>query len=92
MRLDKFLKVMMLIKRRTVANEMADEGFCKVNGRVAKPSVKLKTGDVLELDMWNCYKKLEILQLPERGSVSKQDVEKFIKVLEYRAKEEEELW
>lgn len=91
MRLDKFLKVMMLIKRRAVANEMADEGFCKLNGRVAKPSARLKSGDVLELDMWNCYKKIEIVELPEKGSVSKQDAEKYIKVLDYRAKSEDEL-
>ncbi|MGE4267765.1 MAG: RNA-binding S4 domain-containing protein [Deferribacterales bacterium] len=89
MRLDKFLKVLMLIKRRTVANEMADEGFVKLNGRIAKPSAKLKVGDVLELDTWNMYKKLQILSLPERGSVSKQEVDKFIITLEYRAKEPE---
>lgn len=91
MRLDKFLKVMMLIKRRAVANEMADEGFCRLNGRVAKPSAKLKDGDVLELDMWNCYKKIEIIQLPEKGSIAKGDTEKYIRVLDYRAKEEDEL-
>ena len=90
MRLDKFLKVMMLTKRRAVANEMADEGFVKLNGRTAKPSAQLKTGDVLELDMWNCYKKIEIVALPERGSVHKQDTEKYIKVLEYKAKESDD--
>ncbi len=88
MRVDKFLKVMMLIKRRTVANEMADEGFVKLNGRTAKPSAQLKTGDILEIDTWNMYKKLEILALPEKGSVSKQDVEKYVKTIEYRAKED----
>ncbi len=87
MRLDKFLKVMMLTKRRAVANEMADEGFVKLNGRVAKPSAKLKAGDILELDMWNCYKKVEITDLPEKANVPKQDTEKYIKVLEYKAKE-----
>jgi ribosomal 50S subunit-recycling heat shock protein len=88
MRLDKFLKVMMLIKRRTVANEMADEGFVKLNGRTAKPSAQLKAGDILEIDTWNMFKKIEILALPEKGSVPKQDVDKFIKTLEYRAKED----
>lgn len=87
MRIDKLLKVLMLIKRRTVANEMADEGFVMLNGRPAKPSTKVKAGDVLELDMWNYYKKLEILMVPERGSVPKKDVDKFIKVIEYRTKE-----
>ena len=47
MRLDKFLKTAQLIKRRTVANEAADEGFIKVNGRDAKPSYQLKNGDIM---------------------------------------------
>ncbi|WP_277656497.1 RNA-binding S4 domain-containing protein [Seleniivibrio woodruffii] len=88
MRLDKFLKVMTLIKRRTVANEMADEGFVKLNGRVAKPSAQLKIGDILEIDSWNMYKRIEICALPEKGSVAKQDVDKYIKLLEYKAKED----
>jgi len=88
MRIDKLLKVLMLIKRRTVANEMADEGFVLLNGRKAKPSTKVKVGDVLELDMWNYYKKLEIVILPERGSVPKKDVDKYINILEYRTKEQ----
>lgn len=87
MRIDKLLKVLMLIKRRTVANEMADEGFVLLNGRKAKPSAKVNTGDIIELDMWNYYKKLEIVILPERGSVPKKDVDKYIKVLEYKTKE-----
>ncbi len=87
MRIDKLLKVLMLIKRRTVANEMADEGFVMINGRKSKPSTKVKAGDVLELDMWNYYKKIEVLILPERGSVPKKDIDKYVKVLEYRTKE-----
>jgi ribosomal 50S subunit-recycling heat shock protein len=87
MRIDKLLKVLMLIKRRTVANEMADEGFVMVNGRKSKPSTKIKVGDVLELDMWNYYKKIEILKLPERGSVAKKDVELYYKVLAYETKD-----
>jgi len=88
MRVDKFLKVMMLIKRRTVANEMADEGFVKLNGRIAKPSAKLKADDILEIDTWNMYKKLKIIALPEKGSVPKQDVDKYVQVIEYKAKED----
>ena len=87
MRIDKLLKVLMLIKRRTVANEMADEGFVLLNGRRSKPGSKVKVGDIIELDMWNYYKKIEILILPERGSVPKKDVDKYLKILEYRTKE-----
>ncbi|XOB66225.1 S4 domain-containing protein [Deferribacteres bacterium DY0037] len=77
----------MLIKRRTVANEMADEGFVLLNGRSAKPSTKVKAGDLIELDMWNYYKKLEIVEIPLKGSVPKKDVDKYVNVLEYRTKE-----
>jgi ribosomal 50S subunit-recycling heat shock protein len=87
MRIDKLLKVLMLIKRRTVANEMAEEGFVLLNGRKSKPGSKVKAGDIIELDMWNYYKKIEILILPERGSVPKKDVDKYVKVLEYRTKD-----
>ena len=48
MRLDKFLKVSRLIKRRTVANEACDAGRVTVNGQVAKASVKVKPGDIIE--------------------------------------------
>lgn len=49
MRLDKFLKVSRLIKRRTVANEACDAGRVLVNGSVAKASVKVKVGDIIEI-------------------------------------------
>ena len=49
MRLDKFLKVSRLIKRRTVANEACDAGRVLVNGKTAKASVKVKQGDVIEI-------------------------------------------
>ena len=49
MRLDKFLKVSRLIKRRTVANEACDAGRVAINGSVAKASVKVKPGDIIEI-------------------------------------------
>ena len=49
MRLDKFLKVSRLIKRRTVANEACDAGRVSVNGKPAKASVQVKPGDVIEI-------------------------------------------
>ena len=48
-RLDKFLKISRIIKRRTVANEAADAGRITVNGKIAKPSAEVKVGDVLEI-------------------------------------------
>ncbi len=87
MRLDKFLKISQLIKRRTVANEAADEGFIKVNGKDAKPALQLKSGDIIEIDMWNYYKKIEVLVVPEKNNIPKKDIDKYIKVLEYKPKE-----
>ena len=49
MRLDKFLKVSRLIKRRTIANEACDAGRVIVNGKPAKASAAVKTGDIIEI-------------------------------------------
>ena len=49
MRLDKFLKVSRVIKRRTVANDAADSGRVSVNGKVVKPSYDVKIGDIIEI-------------------------------------------
>lgn len=50
MRLDKFLKISRIIKRRTVANDACDAGHVQVNGRVARASLEIKEGDVIEVD------------------------------------------
>ena len=63
MRLDKFLKVSRLIKRRTVANEACDAGRVLVNGNVAKASVKVKVGDVIEIQFGTKTVKVEVLEL-----------------------------
>jgi ribosomal 50S subunit-recycling heat shock protein len=89
LRLDKFLKVTKLIKRRTVAQEAAKEGFIYLNDKVAKPSNKLKEKDILVLDMWNYYKKVEIIKIPEKNNIPKDLIENYIKILEYRTKEVE---
>ncbi|GAA6490950.1 MAG TPA: RNA-binding S4 domain-containing protein [Candidatus Bariatricus faecipullorum] len=65
MRLDKFLKVSRLIKRRTVANEACDAGRVLVNGNVAKASAQVKKGDVLELQFGTKTVKAEILDIRE---------------------------
>ncbi|MDE7168913.1 MAG: RNA-binding S4 domain-containing protein [Mucispirillum sp.] len=89
MRLDKFLKITQLIKRRSAANEAADEGVISVNGKRAKPSHRLKDGDIIEIDMWNYYKKIEILRIPEKNTIPKKDTDSFIKILDYKTKESE---
>lgn len=50
MRLDKYLKVSHLIKRRTMAKDYIDAGYVKVNGKVAKPSTDIKVGDQIEIE------------------------------------------
>ena len=65
MRLDKFLKVSRLIKRRTVANEACDAGRVLVNGKTAKESVKVKPGDVIEIQFGTRTVKVEVLDLQE---------------------------
>ena len=65
MRLDKFLKVSRLIKRRTVANEACDAGRVTVNGIPAKASVKVKVGDIIEISFGNRHVKVEVLDLQE---------------------------
>ena len=65
MRLDKFLKVSRLIKRRTVANEACDAGRVLVNGKTAKASVKIKPGDVIEIQFGTRTVKVEVLELQE---------------------------
>lgn len=61
MRLDKFLKVSRLIKRRTVANEACDAGRVMVNGKPAKASVNVKVGDVIEIMFGQKTVKAEVL-------------------------------
>lgn len=72
MRLDKFLKVSRLIKRRTVANEVSDLGRIFVNGNVAKPSKQLKEGDVIKIENPNKPVSVQVLKIPQ-GNVSVQE-------------------
>ena len=77
MRLDKFLKVSRVIKRRTVANEAADSGRISVNGKIVKPSYEVKVGDVVEIKFGDKISKFEILQIPK---VAGKEVGEIIKI------------
>ncbi len=79
MRLDKFLKVSRIIKRRTVANEACDQGRVSVNGRVAKASVDVKAGDVLEIRFGEKIFKAEIVNVAEH--VLKNEAAELYKVI-----------
>ncbi len=65
MRLDKYLKVSRLIKRRTVANEACDNGRVSVNGRVVKASYEVKTGDRIEIAMGARTVAVEVVQVAD---------------------------
>ena len=65
MRLDKFLKISRVIKRRTVANEAADGGRVAVNGKIVKPSYDVKVGDIVEIKFGDKVSKFEIIKIPQ---------------------------
>lgn len=65
MRLDKFLKVSRLIKRRTVANEACDAGRVLVNGKTAKASVNVKEGDIIEIQFGTRSVAVEVVSVQE---------------------------
>lgn len=78
MRLDKFLKVSRVIKRRTVANEAADNGRISVNGKVVKPSYEVKVGDIVEIKFGDKTSKFEIVEIPK---LQTKNMPELIKIL-----------
>lgn len=79
MRLDKYLKVSRLIKRRTVANEACDNGRISVNGRVVKASYEVKTGDRIEIALGTRTVAVEVVQVAD--NVRKDDAGAMYKEL-----------
>jgi ribosomal 50S subunit-recycling heat shock protein len=80
MRLDKFLKVSRIIKRRTLAKEVADNGRIQVNGRIAKSSTKLEVDDVITISFGNKVVKVKVLELID--STKKEYASNMFEVLE----------
>ena len=79
MRLDKYLKVSRLIKRRTVANEACDAGRVLINDRPAKASAQLKEGDVLEIQFGSKAVRVEVLNVQE--TVKKEEAQELYRYL-----------
>lgn len=79
MRLDKFLKVSRIIKRRTIANEACDNGRVIINGRPAKAGTVVKEGDIIEVAFGNGTFKAEILSVKE--SVSRAQATEIFRVI-----------
>lgn len=79
MRLDKYLKVSRIIKRRTVANEACDQGRVIVNGRAARASYDIKVGDVIEISFGTRNFKAEVTSVAE--TVKKDDAAGLYKII-----------
>ncbi len=79
MRLDKFLKVSRLIKRRTVANEACDAGRVSVNGKPAKAGASVKAGDIIEIGFGTRTVKVEVLNVAE--TVRKEEAKELFRYL-----------
>ena len=80
MRLDKFLKVSRIIKRRTVAKDASDSGIVLVNGKEAKAATRLKVGDIIELTLGTRVVKIQVERLSE--NVKKEEADSMYKILE----------
>lgn len=67
MRLDKYLKVSRIIKRRTVANEACDAGRVEVNGKPARASYDVKVGDIIKVSLGQQERSFEVLEITEHA-------------------------
>lgn len=79
MRLDRYLKVSRLIKRRTVANEVCDAKHVTVNGKIARASYDVKVGDVIEISMGQNVTRARVLNVAE--TVRKEDAAAMYEIL-----------
>ena len=87
MRLDKYLKVSRIIKRRTVAKEACDRGRVSINGKVAKAGTDIKEQDIIEISFANKYIKARVLNIAEH--VRKEDAKDMYEILEGEEDKEE---
>ncbi|MEG0276250.1 MAG: RNA-binding S4 domain-containing protein [Coprobacillus sp.] len=86
MRLDKFLKVSRIIKRRTLSKEMSESSRVQVNGKMAKPSTQLKLGDLIEIEFGKSILVVKVMEL--RDHVLKDDSHMLYEIVEEKKKPE----
>ncbi|APM37509.1 RNA-binding S4 domain-containing protein [Clostridium kluyveri] len=79
MRLDKYLKVSRIIKRRTIAKEACEGGRVTINGKIAKPSTEVKEGDIIEIKYANRSLKAKILDI--QNHVKKEEVQNMYEII-----------
>jgi len=85
LRLDKYLKVARLIKRRSVAKDVCEGEKVSVNGRLAKPSAEIKQGDIITIDMRNHILEVKVLATPP--SVRAEDASTLFEILKDQKKD-----
>ena len=86
MRLDSFLRKVLIFKSRSQAHEACKKGLVTLNSAPAKGSAKVRPGDIITVDFPAMFIKFEVLEIPE-GNVSRKNREKYYKLLETRKKE-----
>ena len=79
MRIDKYLKVSRLIKRRTVAHDAAEQDRIFLNGKASKPGAQVKPGDIIEIVFGNSRMKVEVVSTPEH--VAKDDAGSMYRII-----------
>ena len=87
MRLDKFLKVSRIIKRRTLSKEISQSDRVKVNGKMAKPSTRLNVGDIIEIEFGRTILTVQVKALKEH--VLKDDSTMLYEILDEKRKEDQ---
>lgn len=83
MRLDKFLKIARIFKRRTISNKVCDSDKVMVNGKIAKPSKKVKIDDIITVSFGKNQFTVKIIELPT-GNVSKENATNLFEIIEER--------
>ena len=86
MRIDKYLKVTRLLKRRSIAKELLDRGEFQVNGKVVKPAYNLKVGDIVILTLGRHIITIEVLKLLEHAN--KEESQTMYKIIEDRIRDD----
>lgn len=79
MRVDKFLNTTNIVKRRAIAQDMAEHQVVFINGKSAKPSKDVKIGDTIEIKYLSETKKYEVLKIPETKTIPKSAQNEYVK-------------
>lgn len=81
MRVDKYLQVTRLLKKREFTRELSEGGRLLLNGQAVKPSKKIITGDTVRLLLWNRHITVKVIDIP-RGNVSRKDARLYYEIIE----------